>query len=1035
MKCSLLAVLALCAALATVAPLASALTVLSVDFGSEGFKVGIVKPGVPMEVVMNAQSQRKTTVAVSFRQGERLVGDPAFALTAKYPTHVYTHLQPLLGQLANSSSTELYRQRFPYHKIVANEQGLAVFKSPEQDADGKDIFYTVEELVGTLLEDAKNQAQVFSGDAIFNAVITVPAFFAQAERQAVLNAAQLVGLNVLQLMNENAAVALNYGVFRRHEFNATPQFLMFYDMGAGSTTATLARFSAVPPTSPSGKKSKSLSKEAIPVADIIGVGYDRSLGGFEFDLVLRDHLAKGFTTQYAKKISRPVTANPRAMAKLLKEANRVKEVLSANIDTVAQIESLHEDIDFKLKVTRAELETMCAHLFARVASPIEQALAMANVTLAELNQVILVGGGSRVPKVQELLMQVVQRTELGKNINADEAAVMGAAYQAAALSKAFRVKPFDVTNRVLFPVRVTFPSAAAPIAADASSQDEAIDGEATETTTTTTSGGSLVSKTLYTFQSTYPSKKVMTFARHHEDFVLDVQYGDLEGNLSADALVHFGPRELLHVAVTGLDTAVKGHEHDVAKGVKVHFEMDLNGIVRATFAEAVFQPPEFEIDEPQAEKSTFDRIGEKLSSFFGSGDSKDTASDDEAENAANQESAPEQQQQQEQQEQQEESQQQKDTETETASDQQQQQQEQPPSEESEKPAQQPEGEAAPASDDTVADKAKQETTQETASSTTASRKRKVQPKPVKKLLRLQTEIVGQQSLPSESLTTITARLDAVRESERKRRQLEAAKNDLESLVYSISARLEEDEELRAHTSQEQRDELLAKSNEVSAWLFESGEAEGLTDAAPFTEKHRAIHALLDGITYRISERQKRPAALESIRKSITSARNFVDVLLKMNETDRAQSEDDIETFQSQINTTSQWLETKLAAQVKLAAHEDPAVSSYEISLKQQRLDQLLKSMTLKTKPKKESTKPKSSSSSKKAPKKVLEDDFVVDIDDLPEASEQQQQQQPEDHQEQQEQQEQQESQQPEQENDAPEQAQDQREEHQETHEL
>uniref|UniRef100_A0A673MQD2 Hypoxia up-regulated protein 1 n=1 Tax=Sinocyclocheilus rhinocerous TaxID=307959 RepID=A0A673MQD2_9TELE len=414
--------------------------VMSVDLGSEWMKIAIVKPGVPMEIALNKESRRKTPVAVCLKENERLFGDSALGVAVKNPKVVYRFLQSILGKTADNPQVAQYQKHFPEHQMQRDEKrGTVFFKFSEE------LQYTPEELLGMILNYSRGLAQDFAEQLIKDAVITVPAYFNQAERRAVLQAAHIAGLKVLQLINDNTAVALNYGVFRRKDINSTAQNIMFYDMGSGSTTATIVTYQTVK-TKESGTQ---------PQLQIRGVGFDRTLGGFEMELRLRDHLAKLFNEQ--KKSKKDVRENLRAMAKLLKEAQRLKTVLSANAEHMAQIEGLMDDIDFKAKVTRSEFEALCEDLFDRVPGPVKEALAAAEMTMDEIDQVILVGGSTRVPRVQDVLLKAVGKEELSKNINADEAAAMGAVYQAAALSKAFKVKPFLVRDAaILFFSRIRF---------------------------------------------------------------------------------------------------------------------------------------------------------------------------------------------------------------------------------------------------------------------------------------------------------------------------------------------------------------------------------------------------------------------------------------------------------------------------------------------------------------------------------------------------------------------------------------------------
>uniref|UniRef100_A0A8C4DU79 Hypoxia up-regulated protein 1 n=1 Tax=Dicentrarchus labrax TaxID=13489 RepID=A0A8C4DU79_DICLA len=518
----------------------STVAVMSVDLGSEWMKVAIVKPGVPMEIVLNKESRRKTPTAVCLKENERLFGDSALGVSVKNPKTVYRHLQSLLGKKHNNPQVALYQKRFPEHQLQEDPvRGTVYFKNSEE------IQYTPEELLGMVLNYSCGLAQDFAEQPIKDAVITVPAFFNQAERRAVLQAAQMAGLKVLQLINDNTAVALNYGVFRRKDIDNTAKNVMFYDMGSGSTTATIVSYQTV--------KTKEAGSQ--PQLQIRGVGFDRGLGGFEMDMRLRDHLAKLFNAQQKSKTD--VRENHRAMAKLLKEAQRLKTVLSANVDFMAQVEGLMDDIDFKAKVTRAEFEELCADLFERVPRPVLDALAAAEMKLDEIEQVILVGGSTRVPKVQEVLLTAVGKEELGKNINADEAAAMGAVYQAAALSKAFKVKPFLVRDAAVFPIQVEF------------------------TRETEEEGIKTVKhnkRILFQRMAPYPQRKVITFNRYNADFAFDINYGDLSF-LSQEDISVFGSLNLTTVKLSGVGSSFQKHTDAESKGIKAHFNMDESGVL------------------------------------------------------------------------------------------------------------------------------------------------------------------------------------------------------------------------------------------------------------------------------------------------------------------------------------------------------------------------------------------------------------------------------------------------------------------------
>lgn len=529
-----------------------------------------------MEIALNKESKRKTPSVISFRDQSRAFGEEAITLAARFPASSYGYLMDLLGKDINNPIVELYKKRFPYYNIVADpERNTVTFKNGDE-------VYTVEELMAQLLSRAQEFAQDAAGQAIQECVLIVPGFFGQSERLSLLSAAYLANLKVLQLMNDYTAVALNYGIFQRKNFNETAQYYMFYDMGASKTTATIVSYQLV--------KDKVL-RETLPVVQVIGVGYDRTLGGLEMQLRLRDYLANAFNDM--KKTKTNVYDSPRALAKLLKEAGRVKNVLSANVDHFAQIEGLLDEQDFKFKVTRDKFEELCADLFDRVAAPVNKAIENAGISLDVINQVILFGGATRTPKIQEILKKTI-KMELGKNLNADEAATMGAVYRAADLATGFRVKKFIIKDAVLFPIQVLF------------------DREG---------GGKKVVRTLFGPMNTYPQKKVITFNKHKQDFDFSVNYADLD-YLGANEIAHIGSLNITKVQLSNIGKLLedKVKEGTESKGIKAHFALDDSGVFSLLNTELVLERSG-EAVEADAE-GTFSKLGSTISKLF-AGDKDD----------------------------------------------------------------------------------------------------------------------------------------------------------------------------------------------------------------------------------------------------------------------------------------------------------------------------------------------------------------------------------------------------------------------------
>nr|AKG51639.1 hypoxia up-regulated protein [Artemia sinica] len=523
--------------------------VISIDLGTESMKIGIVSPGMPLEVALNKESKRKTPVAIAFRNGERTFGEDALTVGVRFPKNCYTHLTDLLGKTVDHPSVKRYQEMFPYHEIVPHaERQTVMFKHESGE------LFTVEELVGQIVAKARDYAEMFSQQVpIREAVITVPPYFDQAERRAMMKAAAIGELKVLQLVNTNAAIGLNFGIFRSKEWNDTARYFLFYDMGASSTVATVIAYQTA-------KTKERGYSETNPQLAVVGVGFDRTLGGSEIQRRLQLHLANAFNEM--KKTENDVTKNPRAFAKLFKEAGRVKNVLSANADHYAQIEGLLDEKDFKYLVTRTQLEELSADLLDRLQGPLLQALETSGLTLDRIEQIILVGGNTRMPAVQARLIEITGR-ELSKNINADEACALGAVYRAADLSTGFKVKKFVIKDSIFVPIEVDF--------------ERQVEEE---------KKGKVVKRTLYSFMNPYPQKKILTFNKHTEDFEFYVNYAPTEQ-------MKLSP-PILNISVVKLDGVKRSIEKNSEsgaefKGIKVHFHIDESGILNLNSVESTFE--------------------------------------------------------------------------------------------------------------------------------------------------------------------------------------------------------------------------------------------------------------------------------------------------------------------------------------------------------------------------------------------------------------------------------------------------------------
>ncbi|GJN74523.1 lumenal Hsp70 protein [Purpureocillium lilacinum] len=437
--------------------------VLGVDLGTEYIKAALVKPGIPLEIVLTKDSRRKETSAVAFKPSnsapkdgqfpERLYGADAMAIAARFPGEVYPNLKTLLGLPVDDATVKEYAARHPALQLQAHSRGSAAFKSNTLTA--KEDAWLVEELLAMELQSVQKNAENAAGDgsSVRSIVLTVPTFYTTEEKRAVQTAAELAGLKVLSLVSDGLAVGLNYATSRQFpniNEGAKPEYHMVFDMGAGSTSATVMRFQS--------RNVKDIGKfnKTVQEVQVLGSGWDRTLGGDSLNYLIMDDMIEKFVeskaAQKASVTAAAVKSHGRAMAKLAKEAERVRQVLSANQNTHASFEGLYDDVDFKYKLTRADFEAMAEGYGDRIAAAISDAIKMSGIEIADLTSVILHGGATRTPFVQKALEKIVNSAEkLRSNVNADEAAVFGAGFRAAELSPSFRVKEIRITEGPMYP--------------------------------------------------------------------------------------------------------------------------------------------------------------------------------------------------------------------------------------------------------------------------------------------------------------------------------------------------------------------------------------------------------------------------------------------------------------------------------------------------------------------------------------------------------------------------------------------------------
>ncbi|KAJ3339740.1 Hypoxia up-regulated protein 1 [Gonapodya sp. JEL0774] len=570
--------------------------VLGIDYGAEWFKSALLKPGqgVKFDVVLNSESKRKTKSLVVIKGRERLFGTEAINLAVRLPHDAYPAVKPLLGRTFDDPISSEYRETFDNTMVIDGLRGTVAFQHEEIDAEGnvQSVLYTAEEIVAMQLKHARDQAEAAAGEVVKDCVLTVPRFFNQYERQALLDAAELAGLNVLGLIHDDVAVAINFAMNRHRDLadDSKPTYHIFYDAGASSTVASLVSFQKSP-TNAKTKSSASPSQEIV----VESVGFDRTLGGHAFDLRVQKYLAEQFDKKHGN--TKKVYKNHRAMMKLLREAQKVKEVLSANSETFASIENVMDDLDFRLRITRGDFESLTADLIERAAGPIEDVLRKANLGPGDIGSVILHGGCTRVPAVQSALKALVGEDKLAKNVNSDEAAVMGAVYHGATLSRSFRVvNKMRVRDVASYPVVAVYDSE--PLE-DGSTKNYRVK--------------------LFSNNGTLNSQKLMNFKRT-SDFEWSLEYGYTD-----EEAITIGPRKIVTLTTHNLTASIDAVQAN--ESLAIVGEPKLKALVHLTDLGTVeVKDISLYVDvELTKEKKSF---ADRVLSFFGKKDGNSTEEDE-----------------------------------------------------------------------------------------------------------------------------------------------------------------------------------------------------------------------------------------------------------------------------------------------------------------------------------------------------------------------------------------------------------------------
>jgi len=377
---------------------------IGIDLGTTYSCVGVYR-NEKVEIIANEQGNRTTPSYVAFTETERLIGEAAKNQVARNPENTVFDAKRLIGRKFNETVVQADMKLWPFKVVEGADQKPMIVVNFK----GKEEKFYPEQISSMVLTKMKETAEDFLGKPVKDAVVTVPAYFNDSQRQATKDAGAIAGLNVLRIINEPTAAAIAYGLDKMTE---TERNVLIFDLGGGTFDVSLL-------TIENG------------LFEVKATAGDTHLGGEDFD----NRLVEFCASHFLKTSSVDIRNDNRALRRLRTQCEKAKRMLSNSTQATIEVDSLKGGEDFSLTITRAKFEELNMDYFRKCLLPVEQVLKDSGMSKNQIHDIVLVGGSTRIPKVQELLRDFFNNRELNKSINPDEAVAYGAAVQAAILTK------------------------------------------------------------------------------------------------------------------------------------------------------------------------------------------------------------------------------------------------------------------------------------------------------------------------------------------------------------------------------------------------------------------------------------------------------------------------------------------------------------------------------------------------------------------------------------------------------------------------